>query len=140
MQLPPEPLQTAFCCCTAGGSRARIGIATFDSQVQFYALGAGQSAPQMLVVPDVWEPYAPSASSLIVNAQQSRALVRCEDNHARQQWLLVLVGHFGQPNPRCELFAERSKPWIHCALLCSGDAIAFKPIFSIVMLQLVIGH
>ncbi len=110
MQLPTQPLQTAFCCCTAGGSRARIGIATFDSQVQFYALRAGQSAPQMLVVPDVSEPYAPSAASVIVNAQQSRALVQSEDNHARQQWLLALVtrvSHFGQPNPRCELFAER---------------------------------
>lgn len=59
----------------AGGERARIGIATFDSAVQFYALRPGQSAPQMLVVPDTAEPYAPSAVSLLVNAQKARNLV-----------------------------------------------------------------
>lgn len=60
---------------TPGGDRALIGIATFDSAVQFYALRPGQSAPQMLVVPDILEPYAPSASSLLLNAQEARGLV-----------------------------------------------------------------
>lgn len=58
-----------------GGERARLGIATFDSAVQFYALRPGQSAPQMLVVPDTAEPYAPSAGSLLVNAHKARSLV-----------------------------------------------------------------
>jgi Sec23/Sec24 trunk domain len=58
-----------------GGDRALVGIATFDSAVQFYALRPGQSAPQMLVVPDILEPYAPSASSLLVNAREARGLV-----------------------------------------------------------------
>jgi Sec23/Sec24 trunk domain len=52
-----------------------VGIATFDSAVQFYALRPGQSAPQMLVVPDILDPYAPSASSLLVNAREARGLV-----------------------------------------------------------------
>ena len=60
---------------SSGGDRALLGIATFDSAVQFYALRPGQSAPQMLVVPDILEPYAPSASSLLVNAHEARGLV-----------------------------------------------------------------
>jgi protein transport protein SEC24 len=63
------------CVNLPGGERARVGIATFDSAVQFYALRPGQSAPQMLVVPDILEPYAPSASSLLVDAQKARSLV-----------------------------------------------------------------
>lgn len=68
-------LQTKNLLRSAGGDRARVGIATFDSAVQFYALRPGQSAPQMLVVPDIQEPYAPSASSLLVNARKARHLV-----------------------------------------------------------------
>lgn len=59
----------------AGGERARIAIATFDSTVQFYALRPGQAAPQMLVVPDVAEPYSPQVDALLVPARAACSLV-----------------------------------------------------------------
>jgi Sec23/Sec24 trunk domain len=77
-----------------GGERARVGIATFDSAVQFYALRPGQSAPQMLVVPDISEPYAPSASSLLVNARKARSLVSmclCQSLCIASVWMMYRV-------------------------------------------------
>lgn len=57
-----------------GGDRARLAIATFDSTVHFYALRPQQSAPQMIVMPDVADPYSPAAAMLVVPAIESRSL------------------------------------------------------------------
>lgn len=61
--------------CSAGGDRALAGVATFDSTIHFYSLRPSQSQPQMLVVPDVSDPYAPQSASLICSVKESRALV-----------------------------------------------------------------
>lgn len=58
----------------AGGDRARVGFATFDSSVHFYAMRAGQSQPQMLVVPDVDEPFCPLPDSLLAPLRECRPL------------------------------------------------------------------
>lgn len=60
----------------AGGERAQVAIATFDSTIHFYSLRPQQSQPQMLVVPDIADPYAPQSASLICSAKESRELVR----------------------------------------------------------------
>ena len=36
-----------------GGDRTMVGLATYDSLVQFYTLKPGSSQPTMLVMPDV---------------------------------------------------------------------------------------
>ena len=59
----------------AGGDRAQVAVATFDSTIHFYTLRATQTQPQMLVVPDVGDPYAPPAASVICNAKASRHVV-----------------------------------------------------------------
>lgn len=50
-----------------GGERARVGIATFDSSVHFYApktsADEGASQPAMLVMSDVMEPFSPLGGS-----------------------------------------------------------------------------
>jgi protein transport protein SEC24 len=46
-----------------GGGRTRVGVATFDSAVHFYALPPGGGPPQMLVMSDVAEPYPPLAAA-----------------------------------------------------------------------------
>lgn len=90
----------------AGGDRARLGIATFDSAVQFYALRPGQSAPQMLVVPDTAEPYAPAAGSLLVNARKARDLVCAL--HLMVSWSRTFRGQVREYNgPVC---AGRREP------------------------------
>ena len=59
----------------AGEDRAQVAIATFDSTIHFYTLRAAQTQPQMLVVPDIADPYAPPAASIISNAKASRHVV-----------------------------------------------------------------
>lgn len=59
----------------AGGERARVGVATFDSSVHFYAIKASQLQPQMLVIPDVDEPYCPLPGSLLASLQECRRLI-----------------------------------------------------------------
>lgn len=81
-----HPGEGGGAAAVAGGERARLGIATFDSAVQFYTLRGGQAAPQMLVMPDVEDPYSPSAPSLLVNAVQSRDSVR-RQRHAAPAWI-----------------------------------------------------
>ena len=54
-----------------------MAVATFDSTIHFYMLRPSQTQPQMLVVPDIAEPYAPPAASVICNAKASRHVVRC---------------------------------------------------------------
>ena len=51
-------------------------MATFDSSIHFYALRPGQSTAQMLVVPDVADPFCPAPASVVVPLRQSRELVR----------------------------------------------------------------
>ena len=53
-----------------------MAIATFDTTIHFYSLRPSQSQPQMLVVPDIAQPYAPQPANLLCNAKESRELVR----------------------------------------------------------------
>lgn len=52
-----------------------VGFATFDSEVHFYSLRPNQAQPQMLVVPDVEEPYCPPPGSLLAPLHSSRPLI-----------------------------------------------------------------
>lgn len=46
------------------------GIATFDGGVHFYSLKSPDASPQMLVVPDISEAFAPIPNSLVVPIQE----------------------------------------------------------------------
>lgn len=59
-----------------GGDRIHVGVATYDSTLHFYNLATEQGSPQMLVVPDVKDVYAPLAASLVVPLSERRALVQ----------------------------------------------------------------
>lgn len=58
-----------------GQENALVGVATFDSSIQFYNLAAGLSQPQMLVVSNNNEPFSPQPKNLVVSLSQSRDLV-----------------------------------------------------------------
>lgn len=51
---------------------ARIGIATFDREVQFYNLTAGLGSPQMVVMPDIEDPFVPLSEGLFVDPAESK--------------------------------------------------------------------
>ncbi|XP_042060142.1 protein transport protein Sec24-like At4g32640 isoform X1 [Salvia splendens] len=48
------------------GPRTMVGIATFDSTIQFYNLKRSSQQPLMLIVPDVQDVYTPLESDVIV--------------------------------------------------------------------------
>ena len=56
-----------------GGERTQFGLITYDNTLQFYNLSG--STPQMLVVPDIDEPFLPMPTDLLVNLHERRDTV-----------------------------------------------------------------
>jgi len=55
-----------------GGERTLVGLLTFDSCLHFYNLNTASGQPQMLVVGETSEPYAPCGNGLLVELSQAR--------------------------------------------------------------------
>jgi protein transport protein SEC24 len=49
-----------------------VGLVTFDSSVHFYNVSKGQAQPQMLVMPDTQDVYAPMPSQLLAKLSECR--------------------------------------------------------------------
>lgn len=58
-----------------GAPRTLIGFITFDSCIHYYNLKSSLASPQMLVVSDVSDVVLPLPEDLLVNLQDSRAVV-----------------------------------------------------------------
>ena len=58
-----------------GRPRTQIGFITFDSSIHFYCLKSTLAAPQMLVVSDTSDIIVPLPEDLLVNLDDSRAVV-----------------------------------------------------------------
>lgn len=56
----------------AGGDSTMVGIVTYDSSVHFFNVAKGQAMPQMLVMPDVNDVYAPMSSQLLAKLSDCR--------------------------------------------------------------------
>lgn len=55
----------------------RVAIATFDKQVHFYNLNAGLSSAQMIVMPDINEPFIPlGGDGLFVDPAASQGIIK----------------------------------------------------------------
>ena len=52
-----------------------VGIATFDKEVHFYNLSPGLSEAQMVVMPDIDEPFVPISGGLFVDPHASRQII-----------------------------------------------------------------
>jgi protein transport protein SEC24 len=61
-----------FMAIAAGEDSALVGIITFDSTVHFYNVTKGQAQPQMLVMADVGDVYAPMSSQLLAKLTDCR--------------------------------------------------------------------
>jgi protein transport protein SEC24 len=57
-----------------GDGRTQVGLLTYDAALHYYALRAGASAPHMMVVADVSEPFLPSPEDLLVNLAECRGV------------------------------------------------------------------
>lgn len=71
---------TAACCSAIARALAdlpdadttRVGVATFDASIHFYNISPSLAQPQMLIVPDVKDPYAPLPAGLAVPLPAAR--------------------------------------------------------------------
>ncbi|KIW27665.1 uncharacterized protein PV07_07388 [Cladophialophora immunda] len=54
---------------------AKIGIVTYDKEVQFYNLAPGLDTAQMMVVTDLEDPFVPLADGLFVDPQESKDVI-----------------------------------------------------------------
>ncbi|KIX95019.1 uncharacterized protein Z520_09329 [Fonsecaea multimorphosa CBS 102226] len=54
---------------------AKIGIVTYDKEIQFYNLAPGLDTAQMMVVTDLEDPFVPLADGLFVDPQESKEVV-----------------------------------------------------------------
>ncbi|KAG7669812.1 hypothetical protein Ndes2437B_g05999 [Nannochloris sp. 'desiccata'] len=58
-----------------GEGRTRVAVITFDTAIHFYNMRPGLSAPQMMVVPEIEDPFVPLPDELLVNLSESRSQV-----------------------------------------------------------------
>ncbi|TKX21587.1 Sec23/Sec24 trunk domain-containing protein [Elsinoe australis] len=54
---------------------AKVGIVTFDREVQFYNLSSRLEQAQMIIMPDVAEPFVPISEGLFVDPEPSKTLI-----------------------------------------------------------------
>ncbi|OAG03513.1 Sec23/Sec24 family protein-like protein [Paraphaeosphaeria sporulosa] len=54
---------------------AKVGIVTFDKEMHFYNLSHNLEAAQMLVMPDLEEPFVPLSEGLFVDPEESKAVI-----------------------------------------------------------------
>ncbi|KAB8345862.1 hypothetical protein FH972_022917 [Carpinus fangiana] len=54
---------------------ARVGFATYDKEVQFYNVKAGLEKPQMVVMPDLEDPFVPLSEGMFGDPIESRTAI-----------------------------------------------------------------
>ncbi|KAF2012180.1 Sec23/Sec24 family protein-like protein [Aaosphaeria arxii CBS 175.79] len=54
---------------------AKVGIVTFDKDIHFYNLNPNLEKAQMLVMPDIEEPFLPLSDGLFVDPQESKTVI-----------------------------------------------------------------
>lgn len=54
---------------------AKVGIVTFDKEIQFYNLSPGLETAQMVVMPDIEDPFVPFNDGLFVDPLESKAAI-----------------------------------------------------------------
>ncbi|KAI9801720.1 MAG: COPII coat Sec23p-Sfb3p heterodimer component [Piccolia ochrophora] len=54
---------------------SRVGIVTFDKDIHFYNLSAGLEKAQMMVMPDIEDPFVPLDEGLFVDPKESKDVI-----------------------------------------------------------------
>ena len=79
---------------------SRVGIVTYDREVQFYNLSPELSTPQMMVMTDLEEPFVPLSTGLFVDPTKSKELIT--------SLLAQIPTMFTQKNPESALLPTLS--------------------------------
>ncbi|KAK5020276.1 COPII coat Sec23p-Sfb3p heterodimer component [Cryomyces antarcticus] len=54
---------------------SKVGIVTFDKEIHFYNLSSGLDQAQMMVMPDIEDPFVPLSEGLFVDPEESKAVI-----------------------------------------------------------------
>jgi protein transport protein SEC24 len=54
---------------------AKVGIVTFDKEIHFYNLSPGLDKAQMLIMPDIEDPFVPLSEGMFVDPEESKAVI-----------------------------------------------------------------
>ena len=54
---------------------SKVGIVTFDKEIHFYNLSPGLEKAQMMVMPDIEDPFVPLSEGLFVDPEESKAVI-----------------------------------------------------------------
>lgn len=60
-------------CSLPPGSK--IGVVTYDKEIHFYNLSPGLEKAQMMVMPDIEDPFVPLSEGLFVDPEESKAVI-----------------------------------------------------------------
>lgn len=93
-----------------GGPAALVGIATYDSAVHFYSLRSPTAQPQMLVMSDTQDVFAPNSGKLLMELEQHRDALKALLEALPEMWAANRV------NDNCagaaiEAAIDLLKPW-----------------------------
>ncbi len=80
----PHPGPLAY--SPAGGPAALVGIATYDSAVHFYSLRSPTAQPQMLVMSDTQDVFAPNSGKLLMELEQHRDALKALLEALPEMW------------------------------------------------------
>lgn len=54
---------------------SKVGIVTYDKEIHFYNLSPGLDKAQMMVMPDIEDPFVPLSDGLFVDPEESKAVI-----------------------------------------------------------------
>lgn len=54
---------------------AKVGIVTYDKELHFYNLSSSLDQPQMMVMPDIEDPFVPLSEGLFVDPEESKSVI-----------------------------------------------------------------
>lgn len=69
-----------------GDERTMVGFLTFDTALHFYNLKSTLTAPQMMVVTELDDPFLPLPDDMLVNLRESREVVEALLDSLPSQW------------------------------------------------------
>ncbi|KAF2402234.1 hypothetical protein EJ06DRAFT_547612 [Trichodelitschia bisporula] len=77
----------------------KVGIVTFDKQMHFYNLSSNLHQAQMMVMPDIDDPFVPLSEGLFVDPEDSRAVITSLLTQLPQMFSPEITAGLKNPEP-----------------------------------------
>ena len=98
---------------------SKVGIVTYDKQMHFYNLSPALDQAQMMIMPDIEDPFVPLSEGLFVDPEESRAVIT--SLLAKLPQIFSPDIHSGLKNPEPALLPALNAA--HAALASTGGKV-----------------